>query len=47
MNVLIYLLIVGEVIDQDYRENVRVILFNHSDQDFIVSKADRIAQLIC
>lgn len=35
------------VIDQDYRGNVGVILFNHSDTDFEVKKGDRIAQLIC
>lgn len=35
------------VIDQDYRGNVGVILFNHSEVDFDVKKGDRIAQLIC
>lgn len=35
------------VIDEDYRGNVGVVLFNHSDQAFIVKKGDRIAQLIC
>lgn len=35
------------VIDQDYRGNVGVILFNHSDEAFEVKKGDRIAQLIC
>ena len=35
------------VVDSDYRGNVCVILFNFSDEDFIVSKGDRIAQLIC
>lgn len=35
------------VIDQDYRGNVGVILFNFSDEDFEVKKGDRIAQLIC
>lgn len=35
------------VIDQDYRGNVGVVLFNHADQDFEVKKGDRIAQLIC
>ncbi len=34
------------VIDQDYRGNVGVVTFNFSDQDFTVSKGDRIAQLI-
>jgi len=35
------------VIDQDYRGNVGVILFNFSDEQFSVKKGDRIAQLIC
>jgi len=36
----------GGIIDLDYRGPVGVILFNHSDVDFIVKKGDRIAQLI-
>lgn len=35
------------VIDEDYRGNVGVVLFNHSDLAFHVAKGDRIAQLIC
>jgi dUTP pyrophosphatase len=35
------------VIDGDYRGNVGVILFNHSDEPFVVARGDRIAQLIC
>ncbi|XP_034940330.1 deoxyuridine 5'-triphosphate nucleotidohydrolase [Chelonus insularis] len=35
------------VIDADYRGNVGVVLFNHSNTDFKVSAGDRIAQLIC
>lgn len=35
------------VIDEDYRGNVGVVLFNHADTDFEVKKGDRIAQLIC
>ena len=35
------------VIDQDYRGNVGVILFNFGDTDYQVNKGDRIAQLIC
>ncbi|XP_026463379.1 deoxyuridine 5'-triphosphate nucleotidohydrolase, mitochondrial [Ctenocephalides felis] len=35
------------VIDEDYRGNVGVVLFNHSAADFIVNRGDRIAQLIC
>ena len=34
------------VIDADYRGNVGVILFNHTDKDFKVNAGDRIAQLI-
>ncbi|MEW5319806.1 MAG: hypothetical protein WDW38_010933 [Sanguina aurantia] len=34
------------VIDEDYRGEVGVILFNHSDADFPVKRGDRIAQLI-
>lgn len=34
------------VIDEDYREEIMVILHNHSDNDFVVNKYDRIAQLI-
>ena len=37
----------GGVIDQDYRGNLGVILYNHSDVPFAVSRGDRIAQLIC
>lgn len=35
------------VIDEDYRGNLGVVLFNHADVDFQVTKGDRIAQLIC
>lgn len=34
------------VIDEDYRGSLMVLLFNHSDIDFKVTKGDRIAQLI-
>jgi dUTP pyrophosphatase len=34
------------VIDYDYRGNVGVVLFNHSNKDFEVKRGDRIAQLI-
>jgi len=36
----------GGVIDADYRGNVGVILFNHGDEEFVVHRGDRIAQLI-
>ncbi|CAL8071902.1 unnamed protein product [Calicophoron daubneyi] len=35
------------VVDQDYRGNVGVVLFNFGDEDFQIKKGDRIAQLIC
>lgn len=34
------------VIDSDYRGNVCILLFNHSDEDFMVFGGDRVAQLI-
>lgn len=34
------------VIDSKYRGNLGVVLFNHSDEDYKISKGDRIAQLI-
>jgi dUTPase len=35
------------IVDEDYRGNLGVVLFNHSDKPFNVSHGDRIAQLIC
>ncbi|KAL7306329.1 hypothetical protein TKK_0001756 [Trichogramma kaykai] len=35
------------VVDSDYRGEVGVVLFNHSDTDFIVKPGDRVAQFIC
>jgi len=37
----------GGVIDQDFRANIGVIIYNHWDTPFIVPRADRNAQLIC
>ena len=34
------------VIDADYRGAVGAILFNFSDEDFVVNQGDRIAQII-
>jgi dUTP pyrophosphatase len=34
------------IIDSDYRGNVGVLLFNLSDSPFVVSKGDRIAQMV-
>ena len=33
--------------DRDYRGNLGVVMFNHSQAEFKVNKGDRIAQLIC
>uniref|UniRef100_A0A3B3QAK3 Deoxyuridine 5'-triphosphate nucleotidohydrolase n=1 Tax=Paramormyrops kingsleyae TaxID=1676925 RepID=A0A3B3QAK3_9TELE len=38
---------VGGVVDEDYRGNVGVVLFNFSKETFQVRKGERIAQLIC
>lgn len=35
------------VIDEDYRGNVGVVLFNFANEPFQVNKGDRVAQLIC
>ncbi|KAK3694724.1 dUTPase-like protein [Podospora appendiculata] len=34
------------VIDADYRGQVKVLLFNHSEADFSVKEGDRVAQLV-
>lgn len=34
------------VIDSQYRGEIKILLFNHTDQDFAVKKGDRIAQLL-
>ncbi|KAF3762543.1 hypothetical protein M406DRAFT_99093 [Cryphonectria parasitica EP155] len=34
------------VIDADYRGQVKILLFNHSEADFSVSEGDRVAQLV-
>lgn len=35
------------VVDEDYRGEIYILLFNHSPNDFIVERGDRIAQIIC
>ena len=35
------------VLDPDYRGNVGVVLFNHSNEDYYISHGDRVAQLVC
>ncbi|KAI1436741.1 deoxyuridine 5'-triphosphate nucleotidohydrolase [Xylaria sp. CBS 124048] len=34
------------VIDADYRGQVKILLFNHGDADFVIAEGDRIAQLV-
>ena len=33
-------------IDSDYRGELKIILFNHGDKDFIINTGDRIAQMV-
>ena len=33
-------------IDSDYRGEIKIILFNHGDKEFIINNKDRIAQMI-
>ncbi len=33
-------------IDSDYRGEIKVIIFNHGKDDFVINKGDRIAQMI-
>ena len=33
-------------IDSDYRGEIKVIIFNHGDEDFIINNGDRIAQMV-
>lgn len=35
------------MVDEDYRGNLGVVMFNHAEEEFDVKKGDRIAQLIC
>ena len=35
------------MVDEDYRGNVGVVMFNHAETEFVVKKGDRIAQLVC
>jgi dUTP pyrophosphatase len=37
----------GGVVDEDYRGNVCVILFNHSNIPLQIRRRDHVAQLIC
>lgn len=42
-----FALLLAGVVDEDYRGNLGVVMFNHADSEFVVKKGDRIAQLIC
>ncbi len=33
-------------IDSDYRGEIKIIIFNHGDEDFIINNGDRIAQMV-
>ena len=33
-------------IDSDYRGEIKVIIFNHGEEDFIINNGDRIAQMV-
>ncbi len=33
-------------IDSDYRGEIKIILFNHGEKDFVINNGDRIAQMI-
>ena len=33
-------------IDSDYRGEIKVIIYNHGNEDFLINKGDRIAQMI-
>lgn len=35
------------VVDEDYRGNVGVVMFNHAEVEFSIKAGDRIAQLVC
>jgi len=39
--------IAAGVVDPDYTGNVRILVFNHSRDKFIIRRGDRIAQLLC
>ena len=41
-----FVFITGGIIDQDYEGEIKVILFNHGENEFKVSKGMRIAQLL-
>jgi dUTP pyrophosphatase len=39
--------VVGGVIDRDYTGEIKVILYNHSDETYYGTAGDRIAQMVC
>ena len=34
-------------IDSDYRGELKIILFNHGSENYIINKNDRVAQMVC
>jgi dUTP pyrophosphatase len=42
-----HIVVEGDIIDEDYGGSIDVILYNHSDKHFHISRGDGIAQLIC
>ena len=42
-----FISVAGGVIDEGYRGNICIILYNHGKEDFEIKTGDRIAQLIC
>ena len=35
-----------QTIDSDYRGEIKVIIYNHGDYDFVINNGDRIAQMV-
>ena len=38
--------VLAGVIDEDYRGEIKVLLINHGQEDFVINSGDRIAQLV-
>ena len=36
----------GGIVDEDYRGEIKVIMYNGSEEEFLVSQGDRIAQIL-
>ena len=46
VRVLISILNTPGTIDSDYRGELKIILFNHSNENFIINNNDRVAQMV-